>query len=182
MAQNICCFQASSNEYGPPPFHSLAPNALFQSPHYPVSSSSAMEIAPSHHQSLTTLHHPYAPSYTPSRQPGGGEATLPSRGRTNSSTASSYNQLQYPTASNYGSMKKRKRGGGGGGGDQGGSVTSPSPLPTSTSVTTSASLPHLEREHLHQDQDVRIWSVQYVPELYTVDRSLQRRPKKVVKV
>ena len=135
-----------------------------------------MEIAPSHHQSLTTLHHPYAPSYTPSRQPGGGEATLPSRGRT---TASSYNQLQYPTASNFGSMKKRKRGGGG---DQGGSVTSPSPLPTSTSVTHSTSLPHLEREHLHQDQDVRIWSVQYVPELYTVDRSLQRRPKKVVKV
>jgi len=129
-----------------------------------------METAPSHHQSLTTLHHPYAPSYTPSRQPGGGEATLPSRGRINGSTASSYNQLQYPTASNYGSMKKRKRGGGGGGGgDHGGSVT-------------SASLPHLEREHLHQDQDVRIWSVQYVPELYTVDRSLQRRPKKVVKV
>lgn len=140
-----------------------------------------METTPSHHQSLTTLHHPYAPSYTPSRQPGGGggEATLPSRGRTNSTTASSYNQLQYPTASNYGSMKKRKRGGGG---DQGGSVTSPSPLPTSTSVTASASLPHLEREHLQQDQDVRIWSVQYVPELYTVDRSLQRRPKKVVKV
>ena len=145
-----------------------------------------MDNVPSHHQSLTTLHHPYAPSYTPSRQPGGGEATLPSRGRINSSTASSYNQLQYPTASNYGSMKKRKRGGGGGGGgggDQGGSVTSPSPLPNSTTgVTTSASLPHLEREHLHQDQDVRIWSVQYVPELYTVDRSLQRRPKKVVKV
>ena len=80
---------------------------------------------------------------------------------------------------------------GGGGGHSGagghdhsaGSVTSPSPLPNSATVSTSASLPHLEREHLaNQDQDVRIWSVQYVPELYTVDRSLQRRPKKVVKV
>jgi len=78
-------------------------------------------------------------------------------------------------------MKKKKRSTGEGGGSRGvegggggrGQVT-PSPLPPHT---VSASLPHLD-----QDQDVKIWSVQYVPELYTVDRSLQRRHKKVVKV
>lgn len=72
-------------------------------------------------------------------------------------------------------MKKRKR-------QTGEPAVDPSPTPLEAGgpLPASASLPHLEREF--QDQDVRIWSVQYVPELYTVDRSLQRKPKKVVKV
>ena len=100
----------------------------------PVSST---DYIPSHPQPLSTLRHPYAPSYTPSRTE---DVTLPTRGR---SDLQVYHHLHYPSASNNGSMKKKKRLGAEGGATE------------SSSRGISDSLPHLERED--GDQDVRVW-------------------------
>ena len=102
--------------------------------------ASTASQAPSHHQSLSLLPHPYAPSYTPSRTQ---DRTLPSKGKSNQQV---YRQLQFPTASNNGSMKKKKRDG---------AVTKSSLPGIGDSQSVSASLPTLEREY--RDQDVRIW-------------------------
>ena len=104
----------------------------------PVSTASQ---APSHHQSLSML--PHAPSYTPSRTQ---DRTLPSKGKSNQQV---YRQLQFPTASNNGSMKKKKRDGS----DR--AITQSSLPGIGDSQSVSASLPTLEREY--RDQDVRIW-------------------------
>ena len=98
---------------------------------------------PSHHQSLSLLAHPYAPSYTPSRTQ---DRTLPSKGKSNQQV---YRQLQFPTASNNGSMKKKKRGG------AEGAINKSSSPGIGDSQSVSDSLPTLEREY--KDQDVRIW-------------------------
>ena len=98
---------------------------------------SSARQTPSHHQSLSLLPHPYAPSYTPSRTQ---DLTLPTRGRSNIQV---YHQLRYPTASNKGSMKKKKRFGAEGAATE------------SSSHGISDSLPHLGRED--GDQDVRVW-------------------------
>ena len=98
---------------------------------------SSTKYVPTHHQSLSTLPHPYAPSYTPSRTQ---DRTLPTRGRSNLQV---YCQLQFPTASNNGTMTKRKRLNA-----EGAATESPSP-------GISDSLPHLEWKD--GDQDVRVW-------------------------
>ena len=100
----------------------------------PVSST---DHFPSHHQSLSTLPNPFAPSYTPSRTQ---DLTLPTRGRSNLQV---YPQLQYPTASNKGTMNKKKR------------LGAEGTATESSSHGISDSLPHLGRED--GDQDVRVW-------------------------
>ena len=143
-------FSGSSQNYPTDSLHypNPIPNYPTNTPHYPSNPQnyssetpvSTASQAPSHHQSLSLLPHPYAPSYTPSRTQ---DRTLPSKGRSNQQV---YRQLQFPTASNNGSMKKKKR--------EGATTKSSSPG-IADSQSVSASLPTLEREY--RDQDVRIW-------------------------
>ena len=134
-------FQNDTHEYWEDPI-TQSTNPLNYGSETPVSTASQ---APSHHQSLSFLPNPYAPSYTPSRTQ---DRTLPSKGKSNQQV---YRQLQFPTASNNGSMKKKKRGSA-----EGEETKSPSPG-FKESQSVSPSLPTLEKEY--RDQDVRIWSV-----------------------
>ena len=77
------------------------------------------------------------------------------------SNVSIYNQLQFPSTSNYGSMKRKKRSGGRG------SETPPFPPSPSSEC----------REAEYYDNNVRIWSLEYTP----VPR-LSTGSKKTVKV
>lgn len=77
------------------------------------------------------------------------------------SDGSIYNQLQFPSTSNHGSMKRKKR-----------SETSPD----TTSSSLSQSPPSAEfRESEYYDNNVKIWSLEYVPRAFTLT-------KKTVKV
>ena len=77
------------------------------------------------------------------------------------SDGSIYNQLQFPSTSNHGSMKRKKR-----------SQTTPD----TTSSSLSQTPPSGEfRESEYQDNNVKIWSLEYVPRAFTTT-------KKTVKV
>merc|ERR1719266_1945900 len=70
------------------------------------------------------------------------------------SDGSIYNQLQFPSTSNHGSMKRKKR-----------SETSPD----TTSSSLSQSPPSAEfRESEYYDNNVKIWSLEYVPRAFTM--------------
>ena len=68
------------------------------------------------------------------------------------SNVSIYNQLQFPSTSNYGSMKRKKRG-------QRGSE--PGDRTDRTATPPSSSPDYRESEYY--DNNVRVWSLEYVP-------------------
>ena len=79
------------------------------------------------------------------------------------SDGSIYNQLQFPSTSNHGSMKRKKR-------------SERSPDTTSSSLSQSPASASAEyRESEYYDNNVKIWSLEYVPRSFTIT-------KKTVKV
>ena len=77
------------------------------------------------------------------------------------SDGSIYNQLQFPSTSNHGSMKRKKRT----------EIT-----PDTTNSSLSQTPPSAEiRESEYYDNNVKIWSLEYVPRAFTLT-------KKTVKV
>ena len=77
------------------------------------------------------------------------------------SDGSIYNQLQFPSTSNHGSMKRKKRA---------------EINPDTTSSSLSQTPPSAEiRESEYYDNNVKIWSLEYVPRAFT-------HSKKTVKV
>ena len=80
------------------------------------------------------------------------------------SDGSIYNQLQFPSTSNHGSMKRKKR-----------SERSPTTTTSSSLSQTPASASAEVRESEYYDNNVKIWSLEYVPRAFTIT-------KKTVKV
>lgn len=144
--------------------------SLFSAPHYPTSSFKHTPYPLTNtlppHQEISSLNESLLHSLNDISLP----QQLSTTGRSNFQV---YKQLQFPSSSNNGSMKKKKK-----------NATAENdrppgipPSPSSSSLqAVSSSLPHLEREQLYSDEaDVKIWTVQYVPEMYNIK-------KKIVKV
>ena len=131
------------------------PQQLFSSPHYPTSSYYTTPPAVSQgvpKKSLPQTSHVLPP--------------LSSSGFQNTNDQI-YSQLQLPSASNKGSMKKRKS-------DSGLESFDPCITLAGTSYSSiSSSTNYKEREYY--DNDVKVWAVEYGPEVFSLR-------KKTVKV
>ena len=112
------------------------PLSLFSSPHYPTSSNYSSQLP--HHTSIHTHGLP-------------------------SSDSQIYSQLQFPTTSNKGSMKKKKV-----------EPDLESSGPNHTSSSSMSSSPS-HRETEYYEQGVKVWAVEYVPDVFSIR-------KKTVKV
>jgi len=160
------------------------PQSLFTTPYYPTSSYYSNHNNSTH--SLTSQppynndtnsqplkqpppnahHFSTLPTYNSGNPTTNGLPPPPASQRVPRSNFQIYSQLQYPTASNHGSMKKRKK--------LNSSTPSLDPSPPPPSPHEESISPnHTEKEYY--DQDVRVWSVQYVPEVFSIT-------KKTVKV
>ena len=86
------------------------------------------------------------------------------------STQSIYSQLQFPSASNFGSMKRKKK--------QAFKAPKTDEMSTTESEVSSSDtnvIVNNVTEHEYSDNNVKIWSLQYVPQVMSVS-------KKTVKV
>ena len=135
------------------------PLSLFSSPHYPTSSNYSSQHVP-------TITRPLLPHNT-SIHPATGSPNTHGLPRTSSDILDPnyqiYSQLQFPLTSNKGSMKKKK---------VEPDLESAGPNHTSSS-SLSSSPSHRETEYY--EQDVKVWAVEYVPDVFSIR-------KKTVKV
>ena len=84
-----------------------------------------------------------------------------------SSNQSIYNQLQFPSASNFGSMKRKKKVGKGEKGISGEEKVEDSSSDSSGVVSQQMEF----REEEYSENNVKIWSLQYIPQMFSVSKN-----------
>ena len=147
---------------------------LFSSPYYPTSS---------YHNTQSMVSHPISPfdtysspllAHPPTLQNPLGKGSPNTHGlpppppsNTQNTDDQIYSQLQLPSASNNGSMKKKQI-------HTGVESRGPSNNLVSASSSSISSSPNY-RETEYYDKDVKVWAVEYGPEVFTIR-------KKTVKV
>jgi hypothetical protein len=147
----------------------MQPQSLFNTPYYPTSSFYDKNLTSSHqnqnhslHQTIT--HHTVGPATHNASigSPNIHGLPPPPSYEDENSNFQIYSQLQFPSTSNKGSMKKKKT-------DSVLDSSDPSPSPSSPTRSPT----HREREYY--EQGVKVWTVEYVPDVFTLT-------KKTVKV
>ena len=147
---------------------------LFSSPYYPTSSYHNTQymvshpISPFDTYSSPILPHPPTLHNTLSKgSPNTHGLPTPPPSNTQDAQDQIYSQLQLPSASNHGSMKKKKV-------STAVESRGPSNNHASASSSSISSSPNY-RETEYYDKDVKVWAVEYGPEVFTIR-------KKTVKV